>query len=508
MDKNKKNFYISTPIFYPNSQLHLGHAYTLTITDIIARYKKLAGYSVYLQTGSDEHGEKIARTAKAQGFTPQQLVDKNITLFKQLWEKLDVSKDYFFVRTSSAAHITQVQAIFTKLLLSDDIYLSVYKGNYCILCEEYVLKVLVCPTCNSELKQIEEEAYFLRVNKYQQALLDYYEQHPNFLSPTSSLNELFQSFLRQELPDLCVTRNDLTWGVPVPGHEAMTIYVWFDALCNYFTSERGAEFFATQQEQFETTEIVQVIGKDILRFHAIYWISLLLALQKRMPNKILSHGWILNAGAKMSKSKGNVIEPLKLLENCKSDVLRAYFAGKVILYNDGVISDSMLQAFYEDFFLNALGNLFSRVFKMLETYRQNVIPTISNWKNNYTVSYWEQNSSSVEAYQCAMNDYQITNAFKEVRTMVSRSNKMISETKPWELFATNEDEKLDCVLVTLVATIEALALLLLPITPETATKVLIHMGSEVNELDFGKLFDYRALAGRKIQQNFTHLFKR
>ncbi|WNE41441.1 MAG: Methionine--tRNA ligase [Mycoplasmataceae bacterium] len=503
MNKSK-NFYITTPIFYPNNQLHLGHAYTVTIADIIARYKKMQGYNVYFQTGSDEHGEKISKTANLNNLTPQQLVDKNVLLFKKLWKELNILEDHYFMRTSFSFHKEKVQWIFEELLLKGDIYLGKYKGNYCIVCEEYVLNSKKCPSCNSELKEISEEAYFLKINKYRDTLIKYYDNNPEFLSPKTSINELFQSFLRQEIPDLCITRNDLSWGVSVPNKPEMTIYVWFDALCNYLTSENGDKFFS--QDNHDSSEIVQIIGKDILRFHAIYWIILLIALNRKIPNKLISHGWILNSGSKMSKSKGNVINPLNLLNDYSSDVLRAYFAGKITIYQDGLLDEELLESFYQNFFLNNLGNLFSRVCKMLDLYRNNVIPIFNESKNDLLIDYYEDCISFVKKYEEKMNVYQITSAFNEIQNLIDNSNRLISTISPWKLFSEKNFELLDESLVYIINGLKVIAFLLFPITPETSEKIFSHFDIKLKDFNFQNIYDFKNFENKKLQKLSSHLF--
>ncbi|RHZ35233.1 class I tRNA ligase family protein [endosymbiont GvMRE of Glomus versiforme] len=522
-----KFFYITTPIFYPNDCLHLGHAYTVVLADIIARYKKSQGYQVYLQTGSDEHGEKIEKKASSLGISPQELVDKNVLLFQQLWKELGIS-EHIFYRTSSKTHKEKVQIIFTELLNRDYIYLGEYQGKYCVACEDYVSNDKVidnnfCPTpnCQTELRKVSEPAYFLRVSKYHPELVKYYSQNPDFLLPPNIKKELFKNFLKNDIRDLCITRSDIKWGIPVPNNEKMVIYVWFEALLNYLNSEPGEKFFlsefsekkkidnvkevacaviqnkngeyllvynkkysqwqfpggklekrenaeeATKREIFEETnlviedlekigeenfyinnnwwkfhfyrtkkysgeplikeketigeikffkiseiekinsqlpdrvneyllkklkscEIVHLIGKEITRFHAIYWPIILFSLHKRLPNKILAHGWLTTPQGKMSKSKGNVIDPLELLKSKKypKDFLRAYFIAKINFLQDGVCDEDLLKDFYHYFFVNNLSNLVSRVNKMLHLYNGGVIPELKGEvKNEKLVEY-------------------------------------------------------------------------------------------------------------------------
>ena len=313
--------YITTPIFYPNGQLHFGHLYTMIIADSCYRYQKTRQVIVYLQTGSDEFGEKIVRQAASSNLTPAALVERNVQLFQKLWKLLRISQ-HFFYRTSASEHADKVQKIFQSLQGQGDIYQGKYAGYYCLVCEDYLTNRAQdrnCPNCYRATEWVEQRAYFLNVGKYLKQLREFFQT--DFLEPKQLKQELINNFLSQDVRDLCLTRQNLDWGVKVPGEDNMVIYVWFDALCNYLNSEQGTNFFFTNCPEFE---IIQIIGKDIARFHSIYWIIILLALKARLPNKILAHGWIINKEQKMSKSLGNVIDPLLLLQKYPADLLRAY----------------------------------------------------------------------------------------------------------------------------------------------------------------------------------------
>ncbi|WNE41221.1 MAG: Methionine--tRNA ligase [Mycoplasmataceae bacterium] len=506
-----KKLYITTPIFYPNDKLHLGHAYATTIADIIARYKKSQGYQVYFQTGSDEHGEKIEKKAKSLKITPQELVDKNVELFKELWQKLGINYDLFY-RTSSQLHKEKVQQIFQKLLKNDDIYLGKYRGNYCTSCEDYV-KEKDCPSCHSGTRVLEESAYFLRVSRYYQQLLEYYRDNPNFLIPEASKKELFANFLQEDkIQDLCITRNDIKWGIPVPNDSENVIYVWFEALCNYLNSTEGKKMFADKG-----SEIIHLIGKEIVRFHSLYWPVILFALGVRLPNKVIAHGLLLDPqGEKASKSKGNVIDPLELLKNYPQDLLRVYFVAKVNFLQDGVCSEDLLKSFYQDFFVNNLGNLFSRVNKMIHLYNKGVISAV-NFKDisgnlskkelsQKLEEYKKKCELSVREFQDKMNGYEFTKAFSQIQNLLNESNKLITELTPWELFKKGEIDLLNYALNYLANGIKIIAFSLNCIAPETSKKILETFIINDKMIDWSNCLDFKFLNGFEVKVLEKHLF--
>lgn len=506
-----KSLYITTPIFYPNDKLHLGHAYATTIADIIARYKKSQGYQIYFQTGSDEHGEKIEKKAKSLGITPQELVDKNVELFKELWQKLGIDYDCFY-RTSSKLHKEKVQKIFQQLLEKGDIYLGKYRGNYCVSCEDYV-KEKYCPVCHSATRILEENAYFLRVSRYYQQLLNYYQQNPDLLIPEPAKKELFTNFLREDkIQDLCITRNDIKWGISVPNEPEKVIYVWFEALCNYLNSEEGEKLFADKN-----SEIIHLIGKEIVRFHSLYWQVILFALDKRLPNKVIAHGLLLDPqGEKASKSKGNVIDPLELLKKHPQDLLRIYFVAKVNFLQDGICSEDLLKSFYQDFFINNLGNLVSRVNKMIHLYNKGIIP---NTNDNFSKELSEKETKfekleeykkkcelAVKEFQEKMKQYELTKAFSQIQNLLDESNKLISELAPWELFKKDEINILNYTLNYLSNGIKIIAFLINSIAPTTSKNILETFNINDATINWDNCLSFEILNGLEIKVLEKHLF--
>jgi len=509
--KKRKKIFISTPIFYPNEKLHLGHAYTMVIADIIARYKRSKNYQVFFQTGSDEHGEKIEKKALSLNISPKKLVDDNVILFKELLKKMNISNDIFY-RTSSSLHIKKVKKIFKELLKNNDIYLDDYKGNYCITCEDYIINNDItnkkCIFCDSTTKEIKEKAYFLSIKKNYHFLIKYYKKK-NFILPNNIKKELENKFLKKNIRDLCITRKGLKWGISVPNNNEMTIYVWFDALLNYLNSKEGEKFFFPNYNE-KNSEIIHIIGKDISRFHCIYWPIILKMLKGKIPNNFICHGWIMNKESKMSKSKGNCIDPLDLIKSFSEDVLRAYFVKKIIFLNDGFLEKKMLEDFYRDFFVNKLSNLVSRVCKMITIYNNGNIPIfnlIEMKKNEKLEKFYQECFLLLNNFQNNMKEYNLTKAFLNIEDLIKKSNVLIQDFLPWELKKNKEEKTLNLLLNCLANGIKIIAFLLNSFTPNTSYLILKIFKKKYDDLNWKNIFFFNELNNIKIPIFKKHLYE-
>ncbi len=478
----EKTFYITTPIYYVNDIPHIGHAYTTIACDTIARYKRMKGYDVHFLTGTDEHGQKIQTAAQAQGITPQQLVDKIHMNFKDLWRVLNISNDDF-IRTTEDRHIRVVQAMFKKLMDKGDIYKGTYSGYYCVPDETYVPENAIierdgkklCPDCGRELTIMEEESYFFRGSKYVPELIKYYEENVKSVMPRVRYNEIM-SFLKGGVRDQSVSRTSLKWGIPVPGDEKHVIYVWFDALINYAT----AVGYLDDPEMFAKywPNVRHMVGKDIIRFHCVIWPLMLLALGLPLPVEVVAHGWWTVDGEKMSKTRKNVVDPVKMVRDYGLDPFRYFLLREVPFGNDGDFSELALVGRINSDLANDLGNLLNRTLQMIKSYRNNIVPSCDASSELSEMA--EKTLSRVDE---AMNNFTYDEALKAIWEFISRANKFIDETMPWKL-AKDESQsaKLDFVLLNLYEALRLSALLIAPTMPDTAKRIFTQLGLDAEPL--------------------------
>ena len=480
MSDNKK-FYITTAIAYASSKPHIGNAYDIVLADMIARYKKQMGYEVYLMTGSDEHGQKIEEKAKAQGITPKEYVDNAAANIKAVWDSLNTSYDKF-IRTTDEYHEKTVQKIFTKLYEQGDIYKSTYEGKYCVPCESfYTESQLVdgkCPDCGREVTDSKEEAYFLKLSKYQDRLLKYIEENPDFIKPESRKNEMINNFLKPGLQDLCVSRSSFKWGVPVEFDQNHVIYVWIDALSNYITGIGYDTENSSEQYKKLWPADLHVIGKDIVRFHTIYWPIILMALGEPLPKQVLGHPWVLVGEDKMSKSKGNVVYADELAKRFGADAVRYYLLSQMPYGNDGTFTyESFINVFNTDL-ANTIGNLVSRTVAMTKKYFGGTVVRheITVELDKELFSFAEQ---SIQKYHKCMDSYLNADACTAILDLAKRCNKYIDETMPWALAKDDaQKDRLNDVLYNLLDLIRIIGTLLRPIMPETSQ---IIVGDSIGE---------------------------
>jgi len=513
--KEQETFYITTPIYYPSGNLHIGHAYTTVAGDAMARYKRLKGFDVRYLTGTDEHGQKIQRKAEEAGITPQQYVDGIVAGIKELWDMMDISYDDF-IRTTEKRHTEVVSKMFQKLVDQGDIYLDEYQGWYSVSDETYYTELQLVdpvydengkviggksPDSGHPVELVKEESYFFRMGKYADRLLKFYEENPGFIQPESRKNEMINNFIKPGLEDLAVSRTTFDWGIKVPGDPKHVVYVWIDALSNYITAlGYGSDNDSLYQKFWPAN--VHLVGKEIVRFHTIYWPIMLMALDLPLPNKVFAHGWILMKDGKMSKSKGNVVNPVTLIERYGLDALRYYLLREVPFGSDGVFTPEGFVERVNFDLANDLGNLLNRTVAMINKYFDGVIPEYKGSEGGFEKSLVEAHQETKALYESHMDNMEFSVVLTNLWQLVSRNNKYIDETQPWVLAKEGKTDELATVMVHLAESLRRIAVLLKPFLTKTPDKIFQQLNVQEEQLKTWASLDQFGVipAGTKVEK--------
>jgi len=485
MSNENKTFYLTTPIYYPSGNLHIGHAYSTVAGDAMARYKRMRGYDVMYLTGTDEHGQKVQKAAEEAGQTPQAYVDGIVENIQKLWEKLEITNDDF-IRTTEERHKKIVQQIFAQLLEQGDIYLDEYEGWYCTPCESFFTELQLndgkCPDCGRDVERVKEESYFFKMSKYADRLVQYYEENPTFIQPESRKNEMISNFIKPGLEDLAVSRTTFDWGIKVPGDPKHVIYVWIDALTNYITALGYGSDDDTKYQTYWPAD-VHLMSKEIVRFHTIYWPIILMALDLPLPKQVFAHGWILMKDGKMSKSKGNVIDPVVLVDRYGLDALRYYLLREVPFGSDGVFTpEGFVERLNYDL-ANDLGNLLNRTVAMIDQYFAGEIPPYRSSETSEDQELEKFIKDTIAKVEEAMDDMQFSVALTSIWQLVSRTNKYIDETAPWVLARDEgQKERLGNVMAHLAESLRIVAVLTQPFLTKSPTEIFKQLGIKEESL--------------------------